>query len=166
MDNAEIDWFSQSLKSFANDYLNSCLFGHQDIHYAFVGHIRMLFQKKGYWVELEVPIKHPSIRRKTNVHFQHNGFIDLVATKSGRTVAIEFDNGFRLKRKSVEKLLYYRADDSFGVVRGRIDSSSSGATARIRENPERIMQIAEQHQMILENFFFVVLTPWTIQKIF
>ena len=49
---------------------------------------------------------------------ERRGFIDFFVFFKQKTIAIEFDNGNRLKLKSISKLLQSEADVRIGIVRG------------------------------------------------
>jgi len=104
----------------------------EGLHRSVMNELKELFIKGGYIVYPEYPIRFDSKAGKKGERISRNGYIDLMAVKNGRRIAIEFDNGVNLKFKSVEKLFQIDADLRIGIVRGKSETIDFGID-RIRK---------------------------------
>ena len=84
------------------------------------------------------------------------GYVDLVAVKNGRKVAVEFDNGVHVKFKSVEKLFQVDADVCIGIVRGK--------TNGLNGNVERIEEVKKECGD-KNNLWLIVLSERIAQRV-
>jgi len=76
-----------------------------------------LLQKKGCRVDIEYKIIFDCVKANGAI-VERRGLIDLFVFFKQKKIAIEFDNGNRLKLKSISKLLQSDADIRIGIVRG------------------------------------------------
>ena len=106
--------------------------GRAGLHMDLIGKLKKLFVEGGYRVYLEYPIWFESRVRKSGDIVRKEGYVDLVAVKNGRKVAVEFDNGVHVKFKSVEKLFQVDADVCIGIVMGKTNGFN-GNVERIEE---------------------------------
>lgn len=104
----------------------------QDLHSALLERLADFFIYKGFIAEREWQVGFTHYHKTWNMALERKGFIDLVATDGQRKIAVEFDTGNTLKRRSIEKLL----DCDAGVV---IGIAGTGCSApKLRENIKKV----------------------------
>jgi len=132
----------------------------EGLHSNVLDGLRVLFTKGGYTIHLEYPIHFKSRIRKSGDWISRDGYLDLVAIKKGRKIAIEFDTGVRLKFKSIEKLFQVDADLCIGIIKGKSNRSGS-----LDVNIERFEQLTEEFGGVKNNVWLIVLSEKIVCKV-
>ena len=97
-------------------------------------------QKKGCSVIEEYGLRFNNVTRNGEI-VERGGAIDFMVAFDDNKIAIEFDNGNRLKLKSIAKLLQSGADVLIGIVRGNQSYSV------LSTNRSRIIYVVKKLQI-------------------
>jgi len=105
-------------------------------------------------VNFEYPLNLVSgITVRTGKRITYGGLIDLMAFRNSQSIAIEFDNGFRLKFKSIEKLLCSDAKILIGIVKGNRNSPEL-----LDENKLRIVSRMKELYIVNKKILLIMMS--------
>lgn len=130
-----------------------------DLHSSLLDGLMDLFASRGYIVEREWYVNHTHYYKTWMMPLKKNGFIDLYAFNGHWKVAIEFDTGNTLKRRSIEKLLESGADVVIGIAGARC------ATPILQNNIRKVMNAIEYTRPITKRFWIILLGKKVAEEI-
>lgn len=139
---------------FYNNYSSEDSSGYHDLY---LSDLEAWLRVKGYETAREKSIAYMHRGRKNDAICLTRGLIDLYARNNDHKVAVEFDNGKRLKFKSIEKMNNSDADILVGVIVGGADDKS------VRSNRQRFSEIADNNSSVNRDVWLIVLSEKRIE---
>lgn len=121
-------------------------------HDRFLSDIGKWLMSKGLETIREKTVMYRHRDRKSGAICSIRGLIDLYAWNAYYKVAVEFDNGKRLKFKSIEKLNNSDADILVGVVVG------SPGNRSVRNNNQRYGELANNNPSVNKDIWLIFLS--------
>lgn len=139
---------------FYNNYSSENPGGYHDLY---LSDLEAWLRAKGYETARERSITYEHRDRKSDAICLTRGLIDLCARNKDHEVAVEFDNGKRLKFKSIEKLNNSYADILVGVIVGGADDKG------VRSNHQRFSEIAGNNSSVNRDVWLIILSERRIE---
>jgi hypothetical protein len=147
------DHLVQEIGTFSFDFFT--VHGSEDLdryHDLFLTALENWLRVKGYVTVREQNIFYRHWDRRSDAICSKRGLIDLYARNNDHKVAVEFDNGKRLKFKSIEKLNDSDADILVGVVAGGADDKC------IKNNYQRYSEVAINNVSVNRDVWLIILS--------
>ena len=133
--------------------------GPRRYHELYLNDLETWLRGRGYETAREKSIMYGHRDRKGDAICSKRGLIDLYAKNMDHDVAVEFDNGKRLKFKSMEKLNNSNADILVGVVAGDADDRS------VEYNNQRYGEMASNNSLVVRGIWLIVLSEGKIERL-
>jgi hypothetical protein len=148
----------QEIGTFSFDFFT--VHGSEDLdryHDLFLTALEKWLRAKGYSTAREQNIFYSHWDRRSDAIGIKRGLIDLYAKNNDYKVAVEFDNGKRLKFKSIEKLNDSDANILVGVV-------ADGANDKcIKNNYQRYREVAIKNVSVNRDVWLIILSESRIE---
>ncbi|GEM_PF-1722945 len=125
-------------------------------HELYLSELEAWLRAKGYETVREKTVLYEHRDRRSEATCSKRGLIDLYAKIKDHDVAVEFDNGKRLKFKSIEKMNNCGADILVGVITGGDDDKS------IKKNHQRYSEIST-NSSVNRDVWLIVLSERRIE---
>lgn len=114
---------------------------------------------KGYGTAREKSVVYAHRDRRRDAVCSMRGLIDLYARNKDHKIAVEFDNGKRLKFKSIEKMNNSDADVLVGViVGGSVDKGVS-------DNLQRYSEVSNNNPSVNKDVWLIILSESRIERL-
>lgn len=126
-------------------------------HELYLNELETWLKAKGFETARERSTVYEHVDRKGGTICSKRGMVDLYAKGRDHKVAVEFDNGKRLKFKSIEKMNNSDADILVGVITGGPDNKG------IKINLQRYRDISTNNPSVNRDIWLIVLSESRIE---